>query len=979
MSRLGNDVKDFIAAFTAMQKNARDDRHQQMMERYYAALINNANAKGIKPAQDAYNAGFNGAIPQGSSSGGTSAGGGSGAAPAAPSAPAGGGSGAAPAAHASGGGYNPANAPAFLDDTARSHGIDPDYLKRTAWIESKFNPTAHAGSSSAGGMFQFTNDTARQYGLANKNDPRASADAAARLAHDNSLVLSRDLGRTPTNAELYLAHQQGAGSAARLLNNPNASAVSIVGHDAVVNNGGNANMTAGQFANLWLNKYNSLGGASSPAQQQRQQAIATPDGSQLASPAAPAPAQSGADFSADPAQKQKQREFDAAHGRAQAADAAPTPPEKPDDLAQTNAPDTPTPPARPNDLSQNTSSGNSQPAPAPAQPQPQQVASSDDSEDQIADDEAAIDGGEYARGGKVQAIRTFASGGPVFADDDESDDEETETPGEPDEPEGVEAQEARSPGSTMRAIDTTPTLPVGAAQGAATQGGEWKPASLPDILQSVGSWLSEKLGGFGKGAIGQPSPEAHAMLSGKDAMHPQDMATIAQMVDPHNELEHSIRMTRGLQAMYNYYAANGDLNHAQQAAASMLNGARLSAAKLGSQAAADMQHGDTSGAVDKLLAADNSIPNGRVTKAQPMQDGTYGVIQTDEHGHVTYQGRVTPDMILAAANGLANGSEFWKQMEAAAGKKYSAPSGPSQAYQAYMGGQGGGGGSPAGGVPGGAPSQPSQAIDTQGGNGASPMAMPTAEQWSQMTPHEQKAILQRNQMNQSQMQYQRQVQRDQAIDTRNANADARQARQDERQSRLDAQHDEDRQAKLNAPPKPMSVGDRGKLGEQIHAHADELGTQLPTSAPSESPGALTKPQFDKLRPHLSSVAGQFAMHNEMSPAEAMDAANRISSVNPHAPDQKPYSVKPGAKGAVALTMQDGTEYALSRQGYASLEALRAERLKVLQGEELARQNSPGAKAGAAVERIGGAVGKAVDETVHNREGLGPTNFSFEPM
>lgn len=137
----------------------------------------------------------------------------------------------------------------------QQYGLPAGYLGRTAHIESRGNPLAQNERSSAGGLFQFIDRTARQYGLENRFDPVQATDAAARLARDNAAHLSRVLGRPPTGAELYLAHQQGAGGASKLLGNPNARAVDIVGADAVRLNGGHAGMTAGEFANLWLGKF----------------------------------------------------------------------------------------------------------------------------------------------------------------------------------------------------------------------------------------------------------------------------------------------------------------------------------------------------------------------------------------------------------------------------------------------------------------------------------------------------------------------------------------------------------------------------------------------------------------------------------------------------------------------------------------------------------------------------------------------------
>ncbi len=150
------------------------------------------------------------------------------------------------------------NAPAAIRDTisraAVRHGVDPGALLKIAELESSFNPQARNTSSSAGGLFQFIDSTAADYGLADRFDPSQAADAAARLAKDNAASLRKVLGRDPTAGELYLAHQQGAGGAAKLLSNPNRKAADLVGAEAVRLNGGRPDMSARAFANLWLAK-----------------------------------------------------------------------------------------------------------------------------------------------------------------------------------------------------------------------------------------------------------------------------------------------------------------------------------------------------------------------------------------------------------------------------------------------------------------------------------------------------------------------------------------------------------------------------------------------------------------------------------------------------------------------------------------------------------------------------------------------------
>jgi hypothetical protein len=136
------------------------------------------------------------------------------------------------------------------------NGLPQGYLERTAFIESRGNPSAKNPKSSAGGLFQFIDSTAKQYGVRDKFNPVQATDGAVDLAVDNMRILTAALGREPTAAELYLAHQQGGEGARRLLSNPNAKAVDIVGAEAVRLNGGNINMTANEFASLWLDKFN---------------------------------------------------------------------------------------------------------------------------------------------------------------------------------------------------------------------------------------------------------------------------------------------------------------------------------------------------------------------------------------------------------------------------------------------------------------------------------------------------------------------------------------------------------------------------------------------------------------------------------------------------------------------------------------------------------------------------------------------------
>lgn len=144
-------------------------------------------------------------------------------------------------------------------------GVSFAYLFNQAKRESGFNPEARASTSSASGLYQFTQQTwlatlnahgaehglgwaagaiertpagftvvdpaARQAILDLRSDPATSATMAAELASDNGNYLSQQLGRDPTPTDLALAHFLGAEGAAKFLSalaaSPDASAAPL--------------------------------------------------------------------------------------------------------------------------------------------------------------------------------------------------------------------------------------------------------------------------------------------------------------------------------------------------------------------------------------------------------------------------------------------------------------------------------------------------------------------------------------------------------------------------------------------------------------------------------------------------------------------------------------------------------------------------------------------------------------------------------
>jgi hypothetical protein len=135
---------------------------------------------------------------------------------------------------------------------AQATGTSFEYLLATAQVESGFNPHAAASTSSAGGLYQFIDQTwlgmlkdagpglgyghyanaivrspsghfevpdpaMRQEIMALRKDPTANAAMAGAFTQQNSAQLAAQLGRNPSEGELYIAHFLGPAGAAKLI------------------------------------------------------------------------------------------------------------------------------------------------------------------------------------------------------------------------------------------------------------------------------------------------------------------------------------------------------------------------------------------------------------------------------------------------------------------------------------------------------------------------------------------------------------------------------------------------------------------------------------------------------------------------------------------------------------------------------------------------------------------------------------------
>src|SRR6201995_184453 len=161
-----------------------------------------------------------------------------------------------------------------IKQAASSTGVSFEYMLATAKMESDFNPTAGASTSSAHGLYQFIEQTwlgtvkeaggqlgygqysdaisktlsgdyvvpdpnMRKSIMKMRDEPVASSAMAAVLTQSNSFPLAGKIGRRPTDAELYMAHFLGTGGAAKLIakaeDSPQASAVRMFPNAAAAN------------------------------------------------------------------------------------------------------------------------------------------------------------------------------------------------------------------------------------------------------------------------------------------------------------------------------------------------------------------------------------------------------------------------------------------------------------------------------------------------------------------------------------------------------------------------------------------------------------------------------------------------------------------------------------------------------------------------------------------------------------------------
>jgi hypothetical protein len=138
-----------------------------------------------------------------------------------------------------------------IREASNAYGVDFGYLMATAERESGFRTGIKAGSTSATGLFQFTDGTwknmvstyGKKHGLTldGRSDPRQSTVAAALYTRDHAVRFESEFKKKPTNTDLYILHFFGDRDGFRFLRNlkkrPNDPAAPDFGNGGVFKNG----------------------------------------------------------------------------------------------------------------------------------------------------------------------------------------------------------------------------------------------------------------------------------------------------------------------------------------------------------------------------------------------------------------------------------------------------------------------------------------------------------------------------------------------------------------------------------------------------------------------------------------------------------------------------------------------------------------------------------------------------------------------
>lgn len=105
-----------------------------------------------------------------------------------------------------------------IERAAKAFGLDANFMKAVAKIESDFNPRERTGSYI--GLFQLSKSEFNEYGSGDILNPRDNAMAAAYKFVNEAALFEIITHKKPTFSDLYLIHQQGWEGAAEHVSHP---------------------------------------------------------------------------------------------------------------------------------------------------------------------------------------------------------------------------------------------------------------------------------------------------------------------------------------------------------------------------------------------------------------------------------------------------------------------------------------------------------------------------------------------------------------------------------------------------------------------------------------------------------------------------------------------------------------------------------------------------------------------------------------
>ena len=105
-----------------------------------------------------------------------------------------------------------------IERAAKAFGVDANFMKAVAKIESDFNPRERTGSYI--GLFQLSKSEFSEYGSGDILNPRDNAMGAAYKFVTEAALFEVITHKKPTFPDLYLIHQQGWEGAAEHVNHP---------------------------------------------------------------------------------------------------------------------------------------------------------------------------------------------------------------------------------------------------------------------------------------------------------------------------------------------------------------------------------------------------------------------------------------------------------------------------------------------------------------------------------------------------------------------------------------------------------------------------------------------------------------------------------------------------------------------------------------------------------------------------------------